>query len=95
MATAAKVLDRTRFEARARIIDLVALGVVVVVGAALVFDMYSLGYTAAYAASVGGEAVLDRDRAFVRMLMEAFLTAAGLFWIAYRLFTGGSRRVGG
>lgn len=95
MATAAKVLDRTRFEARARIIDIIALGLVVVVGSALVFDMYSLGYTAAEAAARGGQAVIDRDRAFVRMVMEAFLAAVGLSWIAYRLFSGGAKRIGG
>lgn len=94
MATAAKVLDRSRFEARARLIDVFALGVVVVVGAALVFDMYSLGYTAAEAASEGGDAVFERDRAFVRMVMEAFLAAAALSWIAYRLLSAGARRGG-
>lgn len=95
MATAAKVLDETRFEAKARIGDVVALGLVVAVGAALVFDMYSLGYTAAKAASMVESDILARDRAFVRMLIEACLVVAGLGWIAYRLFSGSARRVGG
>ena len=94
MATAAKVLDRTRFESRARVVDVFALGLVVVVGAALVFDMYSFGYTAAEMAR-GGADVVDRDKAFTRMLVESFLAAVGLCWIAYRLFAGGARRVGG
>lgn len=95
MATAAKVLDRTRFESRARIADVFALGAVVIVGAALVFDMYTLGYTAAEAASKGGAAIIERDRAFVRMVMEGFLAAVALCWIAYRLVTAGARRPGG
>lgn len=95
MATAAKVLDRSRFEARARIVDVFALGMIVIVGAALVFDMYSLGFTAAQAAEEGGSAVFDRDRAFVRMVMEAFLAAVAMCWIAYRLLALGARRAGG
>lgn len=94
MATVAKVLDRTRFEARARIADIVALGLVVVVGAALVFDMYTFGYTAAQLALVGGD-VVARDRAFVRMLVEAFIAAIAFCWIAYRMMTGSARRAGG
>lgn len=95
MATAAKILDEHRFEARARIADVFALGLVIVLGAALVYDMYSFGYSAAAAASTGGSAVLQRDQAFVRMLAEAFLAAAGMSWIAYRLLSGSARRIGG
>lgn len=95
MATAAKVLDRSRFEARARIADVFALGVIVVAGAALVFDMYAAGYSAAEAVMKGGESVVARDRAFVRMIIEAFVGAVAISWIAYRLFSAGLRRAGG
>lgn len=95
MATAAKVLDETRFEARARIGDIVALGIVVVVGAVLLFEMYTLGYSAAEAAAKGGALVFERDRRFVMMLIEAAVVVAGFGWIVYRLFSGSARRVGG
>lgn len=95
MATAAKVLDETRFEARARIGDIVALGIVLVVGAVLLFEMYTLGYTAAEAAANGGALVFERDRRFVMMLIEAAVVVGGLGWIVYRLFSGSARRVGG
>jgi hypothetical protein len=94
MATAAKVLDETRFEARARIGDIVALGLVLVVGGVLLFEMYTMGYTAA-AAAADGTGVLDRDRRFVMMIIEAAVVVAGMGWIVYRLFTGSARRVGG
>lgn len=94
MATAAKVLDETRFEARARIGDVVALGLVVVVGAALLFNMYTLGYTAGEIARGSGD-VLSRDKRFVTAIIEAVLVAAGFAWIVYRLFSGSARRVGG
>lgn len=95
MATVAKVLDRTRFEARARIGDILALGLVVVIGAALIFDMYSFGYGAANAAASGGAGLVQRDQTFfVRMLVEAFLAGIALCWIAYRLFSGSARRTG-
>lgn len=93
MATATRILDKTRFEARARVGDIVALGVLLVVGAALVFDMYTFGYTARLAEESGN--VIARDRRFIRMLMEAFLAACSLGWIAFRLFTASARRVGG
>lgn len=95
MATAARVLDETRFEARARIGDIVALGVVIVIGAALLFEMYSLGYTAGEAMRDGGDVVLARDRGFVFMLIESALVVGALAWIVYRLFSGSARRVGG
>lgn len=95
MATAAKVLDLSRFEARARIADVVALGIVVAVGAAFAFDMYSLGYQASRVAELGGDAVFARDRAFARALIEAAIVVGGLAWIVYRLFSGSARRVGG
>lgn len=93
MATVAKVLDRTRFESRARVADVAALGVVIVVGAALVFDMYTFGYTAAQAVAGGGN-IVQRDQTFVRMLAESFVTAVALCWIAYRLVSGSARRAG-
>lgn len=95
MATAAKVLDETRFEARARIGDVIAVGLVLVIGGALLFEMYSLGYTAADVARSGGDPVFARDRSFVFMLIEVALVMAGLAWIVYRLFSGSARRVGG
>lgn len=95
MATAAKVLDETRFEAKARIGDVVALGLVVAIGAALVFDMYTLGFHLSEVAAGGTAAVAARDRAFVRALIEACLVVGALGWIGYRLFSGSARRVGG
>ena len=92
MATAAKVLDQTRFEARARIGDVVALGLVVVVGAALLFNMYTLGYTAATATAAD---TVARDKRFVVAIIEAALVVGGFAWIVYRLFSGSARRVGG
>lgn len=95
MATVAKVLDQTRFEAKARVGDFLALGLVVVIGAALVFDMYSFGYGAASAAASGGASVVQRDQTFfVRILVESFLAGVPLCWIAYRLFSGSARRAG-
>lgn len=95
MATAARVLDETRFEARARIGDILALGVVLVVGAAMLFEMYTLGYNAGEAVRNGGTLVLARDKSFVLMLIEAAVVVMGLSWIVYRLFTGAARRAGG
>lgn len=96
MATsAARILDRSRFEARARVGDVLALGLVLAMGAAMVFEMYSLGYTASQASGEGGGLVFERDRGFVRVLIEGFVAAAGLFWIAYRLLVASARRVGG
>ena len=95
MAAPTKVLDETRFEARARIGDVISLGLMVVVGSALLFEMYTLGYTAAEASRVGGDLVFSRDRRFVFMLVEAALVMAGFGWIVYRLFSGSARRVGG
>lgn len=95
MTAATKVLDESRFEARARIGDVVALGLVVVVGAALLFNMYTLGYTAS---SVAGGSVADvttRDKRFVMSIVEAALVVGGFAWIVYRLFSGSARRVGG
>ncbi|HET6404394.1 MAG TPA: hypothetical protein VFH78_07090 [Candidatus Thermoplasmatota archaeon] len=94
MATAAKVLDETRFEARARIGDVIALGLVVVVGAALLFNMYTLGYTAGELARGSGD-VVARDKRFVMAIIEAALVVSGFAWIVYRLFSGSARRVGG
>jgi len=95
MATAARILDEQRFETRARIADVFAFGLVIAVGAALVYDMYSFGYSAAQVAASGGSAVFARDRTFVRMLGEAFLAALGMAWIAYRLLSSSARRIGG
>lgn len=95
MATATKVLDDTRFEARARIGDVVALGLVLVIGGALLFEMYTLGFTAGEAMRGGGELVLARDRSFVLMMIEAAVVIGAFSWIVYRLFSGTARRAGG
>ena len=94
MATAAKVLDETRFEARARIGDILAVGLVLVVGGVLFFEMYTMGFTAA-AAAADGSGVLDRDKRFVMMIIEAAVVVASMGWIVYRLLSGSARRVGG
>ena len=95
MATAARVLDDTRFEARARIGDVVALGILLVVGAALLFSMYSVGYSAGEVARSGGGEVFARDRTFVLMLIETAIVMGAFGWIVYRLFSGSARRAGG
>jgi len=95
MATATRVLDDARFESRARIGDIVALGLILVVGSALMFEMYSIGYTAGEVARSGGDEVFARDRTFVFMLIETAFLAAAFSWIVYRLFSGSARRVGG
>lgn len=95
MAAPTKVLDETRFEARARIGDVIALGLMLVVGSALLFEMYTMGYTAAEAARAGGDLVFSRDRRFVFMLIEAALVVGSFGWVVYRLFSGSARRVGG
>lgn len=94
MAAATKVLDDTRFEARARVGDVVALGLVVVVGAALLFNMYTLGHTAGEIARGMGD-TYARDKRFVLAMIEAALVVGGFAWIVYRLFSGSARRVGG
>ena len=93
MADAAKILDRNRFESRARIADFASLGLLIVSAAALVFDMYTFGYYAAVPDQAGG--IVARDQYFIRMLIESFLAACALGWIAFRLFTASVRRVGG
>lgn len=95
MATATRVLDEARFESRARIGDIVALLGVLLMGAALLFEMYTLGYSAGEAVRNGGELVLMRDRSFVRMMIESCLAIGALGWIIYRVFSGSARRVGG
>ncbi|HEX2021158.1 MAG TPA: hypothetical protein VHH36_00475, partial [Candidatus Thermoplasmatota archaeon] len=92
--TAAKVLDRTRFEARARVGDLLALGLLVVVGFSLMVDMYALGHSASQAAGDAG-VVFQRDATFVRMLVQAGVVAIATSWIAYRLLSASARRLGG
>lgn len=90
MATAAKVLDRNRFESRSRVVDVLALGLVLVVGYSLMADMYSIGFAA-------GSSPTDtsRDAQFFRAVAEAMIVVAALCWIAYRLFSGSARRAGG
>ena len=88
-----KILDRHRSESRARIGDIAAMGLLLVTGAALVFDMYTFGYFAANPSALGG--VVGRDQRFVRMLAESFLAALSLAWIGVRLFVQSARRVGG
>jgi hypothetical protein len=94
MPAPAPVLDHSRFEAGARVADVLALGVLLVVGAALVFDMYTFGYSAAQLAA-GSGSVLARDQRFVRMLAECALAAAAFCWVAYRLVFAHARRHGG
>lgn len=94
MATPTRVLDDTRFEARARIWDIVALGLMLVVGGTLLFEMYTIGYTASQAAA-DGTGVLGRDRTFVFMIIEIAIFTAAFCWTAYRLLAGSARRVGG
>ena len=94
MANPTKVLDETRFEARARVGDVIALGLVVIIGAGLLFNMYTLGYSASEVSRHGGN-VFARDKQFVIVLIEAVLVASGFSWIVYRIFSGGARRVGG
>jgi len=96
MAAPAKILDRSRAEARARLGDVIAFGVVLIIGAALLFDMYSLGYSAAEAATgAAGTTVLNRDKQFARTIIQAVITAFGLAWIAFRLFVSSVKRSGG
>lgn len=95
MAPSARVLDETRFESRARIGDVVALGLILVIGGVLLFEMYSVGYSAGEVARNGGNEVFARDRTFVLMIIEVAIVIAGLAWIVYRLFSGSARRVGG
>lgn len=95
MVAATKVLDETRFESRARIGDIVALGLLMVVGAVLLFEMYSIGYTAAEASRAGGNIIFERDRRLVFMIIEAVVVSGSLSWIVYRLFSGSARRAGG
>lgn len=95
MAAPTKVLDESRFESRARIGDIVALGLMIVVGAALLFEMYSIGYSAAEAAANGGDIVFERDQRLVMMIIETAIVVGSFAWIVYRLFSGSARRVGG
>lgn len=93
MATAVKVLDRHRVEARARLVDVAAVLVLAVVSFSLLILMYKLGYSAAQATG-GGQSVLDRDRLFVIAILEGALGTASLCWIGYRLLSAGGRRAG-
>lgn len=91
MATAAKILDQQRFEARARLVDVVALGLLLIVGFFLMVEMYRLGFTLSQAAA-DGSLVAARDARFVVVGVEGAIMAACLSWISYRLFSG--RRLG-
>lgn len=95
MATAVKVLDKHRVEARARLLDVVSVLVLAVVGFTLMVLMYKLGFSAAQASATGGQAVLDRDRLFVIALVEGALGTAALCWIGFRLLSASGRRAGG
>lgn len=95
MATAVKVLDKHRVEARARVLDVAALLVLAVVGFSLAVILYKLGYNAGEAVRNGGQLVLDRDRLFVVAIVEGALGAASLCWIGYRLLAAAGRRAGG
>ena len=89
MATAAKILDQHRFEARARIVDVVALALVFIVGFFLMVEMYRLGFTLS---TTGPGDVASRDARWVVVGVEGAVLAICLFWVSYRLFSG--RRVG-
>jgi hypothetical protein len=95
VATAVKVLDKHRVEARARLLDVAAVLVLAVVGFSLVVLMYKLGYSAANATAFGGQAVLDRDRLFVIAMAEGAVGMASLCWVGYRLLAASGRRAGG
>lgn len=95
MATAVKVLDKHRVEARARLADVAALLVLAVVGFSLMVLMYRLGYSASQASTGGGQAVLDRDRLFVVAMVEGALGTAALCWVGFRLLAASGRRAGG
>ncbi len=92
MAHAAKILDHHRFEARARIVDVLALGLLLIAGFFLMVEMYRLGNTLAQAAAEGGQLVAQRDARFVVVGVEGSIVALALGWISYRLFAG--RRLG-
>ena len=92
MATAAKILDQHRFEARARIVDVLALGLILIAGFFLMVEMYRLGNTLAQAATQGGQLVAQRDARFVVVGVEGCIVIMALSWISYRLFSG--RRLG-
>lgn len=94
MADAAKVLDENRLEARARLGDILALGLLVVVGSLLLFNMYQIGYSASQAAG-DLNTVFARDAAFTRGIIEAAIVALAIAWIVYRLFSRSARRSGG
>lgn len=101
--TAAKVLDRNRFEARARVFDVVALALILMMGGAMLYEMYTIAYHR------GGQAateifsqgqpnvagIVADDARWAIMLAEAFLAAVGFSWLAYRLFVHGARQAGG
>lgn len=95
MATTTRVLDDVHFESRARIGDILALALILVIGGALLFGMYSVGYSAGEVSRTGGGQVFARDRTFVYMLIEVAALMSAFSWIAYRLFTASARRAGG
>lgn len=95
MASATKVLDRNRFEARARIGDILCLGLLVVIGFSLLADMYRLGYSASRAVDGGLSVIFERDALFARLFVQVGIVGAALSWIAFRLLSASARRVGG
>lgn len=94
MATAAKVLDVSRFESRARIADILAIGVALVVGFSLMIEMYYLGYSSVQALG-DPNMVYERDAKFLRVIVQAGIFVASFGWIVYRVLSGSARRVGG
>ena len=92
MATAAKILDRQRFESRARILDVIALGLVFLVGFFLMLDMYRLGFALSQAGTPAGQSIASRDARWVVVGIEGCLLVMSMLWVSYRLFS--SRRVG-
>jgi hypothetical protein len=92
MATAAKILDQQRFEARARVVDVLALGLVFIVGFFLMVEMYRLGFALSQAGTTGGQSVAARDARWVVVGVEGCILVASMLWVSYRLFSG--RRLG-
>lgn len=93
MATAVKVLDKHRFESRARVLDVLSIGVLLVAGFALMVTLYRLGFTAGEAYRSGGEIVLTRDALFAVAIVEGALGTLALAWLSFRVFA--VRTIGG
>jgi len=91
LATAVKVLDKHRVEARARVLDVAALLLLGAIVVSLAVIFYRLGWDAARATSFDP----SRDKWFVLVLIEGAVGALAFGWVGYRLFAAAGRRVGG